>query len=202
MARWRGLPAAAALVIWAEVGCQTSRPITSMVVTQDQLAPDDRLGVDDVFDVRVFDEPNLSGTYRVSADGTVDYPLIGRVKVYGLRSGEIQAEIAGRLQKGEYLKSPQVSVMVKEWNSRKISVIGQVQRPGSVPYFPRMTIVEAIAAAGGFTGIADKNKVTLRREREGVVRGETYRVKDISEGRASNVTLAPGDILVVDERLF
>ena len=92
--------------------------------------------------------------------------------------------------------------MVREWNSRKVSVLGQVNKPGSVAYFPRMTIVDAIAAAGGFTGIAAKNKVTLRREAAGRVDSQSYPVADISEGRAGNVYIQPGDVLVVDERLF
>lgn len=163
--------------------------------------PEERLGTDDVFEVRVFSEPDLSGIYRVAADGTIDYPLVGRVNVLGLTSGEVQSALVAKL-KGPYLLNPQVSVMVREWNSRKISVIGQVQRPGSVAYFPSMTIVDAIAAAGGFTGTAAKNNVTLRREVGGVVNTQVYPVAEISSGRAPNVNLQPGDILVVDERFF
>ena len=81
-------------------------------------------------------------------------------------------------------------------------MLGQVQKPGSVAYFPRMTIVDAIASAGGFTGIAAKNKVTLRRESQGKVQSHTYPVADISEGRHPNISLLPGDVLVVEERLF
>jgi polysaccharide export outer membrane protein len=166
-----------------------------------QLAPEERLGIDDVFEVRVFSEPDLSGPYRVAADGTIDYPFAGRISVVGMRSGEVQELIAARLRDG-YLKKPQVSVMVTEWNSRKVSVIGQVQRPGPIVYFPNMTVVDAIAAAGGFTGIAAKNSVTLRREVKGAVESKNCPVADISEGRAPNVILRPGDILVVEERLF
>ena len=165
------------------------------------MAPEERLGIDDVFEVRVFAEPDLSGAYRIAADGTVDYPFAGRISVVGLRSGDVQDLIASKLRDG-YVKHPQVSVMVKEWNSRKVSVIGQVQKPGAVVYFPNMTIVDAIAAAGGFTGIAAKNSVTLRREAKGAVESRNYPVADISEGRAPNVVLRPGDILVVEERLF
>jgi polysaccharide export outer membrane protein len=165
------------------------------------LAPEERLGIDDVFEVRVFAEPDLSGTYRISADGTVDYPFVGRISVIGMRSGDVQELIATKLKDG-YLKNPQVSLMIKEWNSRKVSVIGQVQKPGSVAYFPNMTIVDAIAAAGGFTGIASKNAVTLRREIKGSVESRMCPVAEISEGRAPNVVLRPGDILVVEERLF
>lgn len=182
-------------------GCAGRRPMPSTPVHAVEMAPEERLGIDDVFEVRVFAEPDLSGAYRIAADGTVDYPFVGRISVIGMRSGDVQELIATKLRDG-YLKNPQVSLMVKEWNSRKVSVIGQVQKPGSVPYFTNMTIVDAIAAAGGFTGIASKNSVNLRREVKGTVESHNYRVADISEGRAPNIVLRPGDILVVEERLF
>lgn len=163
---------------------------------------DERLGADDVLDVRVAGESDMTGTYRVDGDGTFDFPYVGRMTVVGMQASEVQREIARALKEKQILTSPQVSVMVKEWNSRRVSVLGQVNKPGTVAYFPRMTIVDAIAAVGGFTGIAAKNSVTLRREREGRVVSHTYPVADISEGRAGNVTLVPGDVLVVEERLF
>jgi len=185
----------------AVVGCAGRTPPPSGPIHAVELIPEERLGIDDVFEVRVFSEPDLSGVYRVAADGSIDYPFVGRISVIGMRSGDVQEFIAAKLKDG-YLKSPQISLMVKEWNSRKVSVIGQVQKPGSVAYFPNMTIVDAIAAAGGFTGIASKNAVTLRRETQGSVTSKNCPVADISEGRAPNVVLRPGDILVVEERLF
>jgi polysaccharide export outer membrane protein len=188
-------------VVVATAACQHNRSAGSASFVDEVMMPDESLGVDDVFEVRVFSEEDLSGTFRVGADGTVDYPFAGRLEVIGLRSGQIQKIITDKLKDG-YLKNPQVSVMVKEWNSRKISVLGQVQKPGSVVYFPSMTIIDAIAAAGGFTGIAAKNKVTLRRVKQGKVNSGSYPVADISEGRSPNVALVPGDVLVVEERLF
>jgi len=166
-----------------------------------QLLADDQVGVDDMFEVRVYGESDLSGVYRVATDGTIDFPLAGRIPVVGLRTGEIQQRVTEKLR-GGYLKNPQVTVLMKEWNSRKISVLGQVQKPGSVAYYPHMTIVDAIAQAGGFTGIAAKNSVSLRRELGGKVESHIYRVADITEGRSSNVLVLPGDVLVVEERLF
>jgi len=183
------------------VSCFSRSPLPATPIRAIEITPEERLGVDDVFEVRVFGEPDLSNSYRVAADGTIDYPFVGRISVLGMRSGDVQELIATNLRNG-YLKNPQVSLMVKEWNSRKVSVIGQVQKPGSVAYFPNMTIVDAIAAAGGFTGIASKNAVTLRREAQGSVQSRTCPVADISEGKAPNVALRPGDILVVEERLF
>src|SRR4051794_39779173 len=160
--------------------------------------PEDRVGLDDTFDVRVYGETDLSGTFRVATDGTIDYPLAGRIQVAGLRTGEIQQLLVARL-KDRYLKDPQVIVTVKERNSQKISVLGQVTKPGQVSYYPNMTIVDAIASAGGFTGIAAKNSVNLRREVGGKIETHIFPVADISEGRSANVMVLPGDVLVVDE---
>lgn len=166
-----------------------------------QESHDDRLGVDDLFDVRVYGEGDLSGLYRVGSDGTIDFPLAGRILVTGLGVGELQQEIVRRL-KGGYLLNPQVTIMVTQWNSRKISVLGQVMRPGPISYFPNMTIVDAIASAGGFTAVAAKNSVNVRREVSGKVEIRTFPVADIAEGRSPNVVVLPGDVLVIEERLF
>jgi polysaccharide export outer membrane protein len=162
---------------------------------------DERLGVDDVFDIRVVGENEISGSYRVGADGTIDFPYIGRLTVLGMRPNEVQEEVTKRLRAG-YYRNPQVAVLVKEWNSRKLVVLGKVIKPGPVSYFPKMTIVDAIAAAGGFADTAAKNSVRLRREQKGKVETRNYPVADISEGRFPNVVMLPGDVIVVEERLF
>jgi protein involved in polysaccharide export with SLBB domain len=165
------------------------------------MPPDERIGIDDVIHILVVGEKDLTEDFRVSGDGTIDFPFVGRVVVAGSRSGELQQLITKKLSEG-YIRNPQVSVMIREWNSRKIAVLGQVQKPGTVSYRPGMTIVEAIASAGGFTAIASKNSVTLRREVSGQIVSHVYPVADISEGHGDNVTLHPGDVLVVEERLF
>src|SRR5262249_44136292 len=124
------------------------RPPEIMGVT----SVEDQVGIDDTFDVRVYGETELSGTFRVATDGTIDYPLAGRIQVTGLRTGEIQQVLTTKL-KDRYLKDPQIVVTIKDRNSKKIAVLGQVARPGQVGYYPNMTIVDAIASAGGFTGI-------------------------------------------------
>jgi len=186
-------------VLACAIGCSTAPKRT--VAVGDVSPPVDRVGIDDTFDVRVYGEPELSGTFRVATDGSVDYPLGGRIHIAGLRTGEIQQLLVDKL-KDRYLKDPQVVVTIKDRNSQKVSVLGQVAKPGQVPYYPNMTIVDAIANAGGFTGIAAKNSVNLRREVEGNIQTHTYPVADISEGRSPNVMVLPGDVLVVDERVF
>jgi polysaccharide export outer membrane protein len=181
------------------VGCP--QPLRHSINVGDSTSSEDRVGVDDTFDVRVYGEGDLSGTFRVATDGSIDYPLAGRLRVSGLRTGEIQQLLVAKL-KDRYLKDPQVMVTVKERNSQKISVLGQVAKPGQVAYYPNMTIVDAIASAGGFSGIAAKNSVNLRRETAGKIEMHVYPVADISEGRSPNVMVLPGDVLVVDERVF
>jgi protein involved in polysaccharide export with SLBB domain len=166
-----------------------------------QVLPDETLGVDDVLEVRVIGEGEMSGTYRIAVDGTTDFPYIGRLEIAGMRPGEVQQLVTKKLRDG-FLVAPQVSVMVKEWNSRKISVFGQVNKPGPISYYPKMTIMDAIAAAGGFTPVAAQNSVKLRREVNGKAESATFRVGDISEGRQPNVVLMPRDVLFVEERIF
>src|SRR4051812_33253632 len=110
-------------------GCaHEARTAPGPAVEQTEMLADDKVGVDDAFDVRVYGEPDLSGSYRVATDGTIDFPLAGRIPVAGLRTGDIQVLLRERLKNG-YLKDPQITVLIKEWNSRKISVLGQVQKP-------------------------------------------------------------------------
>jgi len=191
------------LVLWVGgiAACARHASQHSASVQVPDTVPDETLGVDDVFEVKVIGESDLSNAYRIATDGTIDFPYVGRVELAGLRPGQVQQLLTRKLQDG-YLVSPQVLVMVKEWNSRRISVLGQVNKPGKVDYFPRMTIMDAIAAAGGFTPVAAQNSVKLRRDVRGHAESSTFRVGDISEGRAPNVILLPRDVLFVEERIF
>ncbi len=188
------------LVILTLAACYGAPKTVVNAGVQGELS-EDKVGVDDVFDVRVYGEGDLSGAYRVAMDGTIDYPLAGRLLVTGLRTGEVQRLIVTKLKAG-FLQDPQVTVTIKERNSQKILVFGQVTKPGQVAYYPNMTIVDAIASAGGFTGIAAKNSVNLRREVAGKIETHIFPVADIAEGQSQNVRILPGDVLVVDERVF
>jgi protein involved in polysaccharide export with SLBB domain len=183
------------------LSCGHAGESRSALPQQVDVLPDETLGVDDVLEVRVVGESEMSGTYRIAVDGTTDFPYIGRLEIAGMRPGEVQRLITEKLKDG-FLVAPQVGVLVKEWNSRKISVLGQVNRPGPISYYPKMTIMDAIAAAGGFTAVAAQNNVKLRRDVNGKTESATFRVGDISEGRQPNVVLRPRDVLFVDERIF
>lgn len=159
------------------------------------------LGPGDVFEVRVFQEPDLSGIYRIASDGTIEFPLCGKLVVGGLHGSEVVEKLSVCLAAG-YLKNPQVSVFVKEYNSKKVFVLGEVQKPGTFPYDDSMTVVQAITLAGGFSPHADRNNSSVARLVDG--REQRYKVPvvDIGLGRALNFPLQPGDIVFVPESLF
>ena len=189
----------AAVLGAAQVACGDPPP--SQYPTQEVHIEDTTLGAGDVFEVRVYREEEMTGTYSVSAEGTISFPLIGAVAVAGKTPVQVETEIRTRLADG-YLVNPQVSLLVKEYNSRNVSVFGQVQKPGRLTFTHNMTVVEAISQAGGFSAMAKKNAVTVTRTSDGKKTNFTVPVEDIGNGEAPNFFLRPGDIIFVPERLF
>lgn len=156
------------------------------------------LGPGDVFEVRVYGESSLTGMHRVSSEGSIQFPLVGEIRVAGLSPTEVATRLQSELMNG-YLKNPFVTVLVKEYQSKKIYVLGQVVKPGTFPYEGQMNIVQAITLAGGFTPLAKKNSVIVTRVDAGQERSIRVPVERISEGLAPNFQLQPGDIVFVPE---
>jgi len=163
---------------------------------------DSSLGAGDVFDIRVFGEQELSASYRVSEDGTIDFPLIGRIQVAGLEPPQTADLLRDRLRDGHFLHDPQVSVFVREYNSKRVSVMGAVARPGTFPMSSGLTVVQAISLAGGFTPLAMRSGPTITRRENGRARSFRVPVDDIVQGAAEDVLLQAGDIVYVPERVF
>ena len=120
-----------------------------------------RLGSDDVIEVFVWKEPELTTTVAVRPDGRISLPLAGELEARGKTANEIQQEITTRLS--QYVVQPVVNVMVKQVNSLKISVLGEVRKPDVYKIKSRVTVLDAIAMAGGFTDLARPNKVIVLR---------------------------------------
>ncbi len=181
-------------------GCKDPPP--SQYPTQKYHVEDTTLGPGDIFEVRVFNQEEMSNTYSVSSQGTIQFPLIGDVMVSGKTPEQVELDIRERLSDG-YLKNPQVSILVKEIRSRKVSVFGQVRRPGTLSFSDGMTIVEAVSQAGGFTGMAKKNGVRVtRRSSDQKEMKYTVPVEKIGKGAAANFWLRPGDVIFVPERWY
>ncbi|MCC7384174.1 MAG: polysaccharide biosynthesis/export family protein [Deltaproteobacteria bacterium] len=159
------------------------------------------LGAGDVIEIRVFREPDLAGTYRINENGELEFPLIGKVNLRDKTAEQVATEIRTKLSQG-YLRDPQVAVFVKEVNSRKIHVLGQVNRAGTFGFEPGMTVVQAVTNAGGFTKLASVNGVTVTRVVDGKEQTFKLKVGEITSGDAPNFELWPGDIIFVPESLF
>ena len=163
---------------------------------------DSTLGQGDVFKVTVYGEKDLSGEYRVSADGTIDFPLVGPIAVAGKDQTQVAETIKTALMEGEFLKSPHVSVLVTEMESKRVTVVGSVDAPGSFNVTQGMTVVQVISLAGGFTQLANQNGTIVTRRVNGKVQRFKVPVERITEGRADDVEVQAGDTIYVPERLF
>lgn len=159
------------------------------------------LGPGDMLEVRVFQEAELSGIWRVSSEGNIDFPLCGRVSVQGKTSSEGADALTQCLQNG-FLKRPSVSVLIREYNSKKIFIFGEVAKPGTFPYEENMNIIQAVLLAGGFTRSSAKNSANVTRIIDGQERKIKVAVQDIGVGIEKNFLLQPGDIIFIPESLF
>ena len=120
-----------------------------------------RLGPEDVIEVFVWKQPDLSTTAVIRPDGKVSLPLLGELEATGKTAVQLQEEVTARLLR--YVADPMVNVTVTEVNSPKISVLGQVNKPDRYPIKQRLTVLDAIALAGGFTDFAKRDKITIIR---------------------------------------
>lgn len=148
-------------------------------------------------------EKELPTEYRVQPDGTIDFPYIKRLSVAGLEPQEIVVRLKTALVEAQILTNPQVSLQVKQYNSKRISIIGQVTKPGSISWTESVKLVDAISQAGWFTPLADSNHVVLTRYKKG---GGTVTVlvsvDAITDGKQPDIPLQAGDTIKVDQRVF
>jgi polysaccharide biosynthesis/export protein VpsN len=160
------------------------------------------VGVGDIVEMHIVGEDKLPTAYTVASDGTVDLPYIKTVKVAGLEPQQIAQVVRAKLMEQQILTDPSVSVSIKEYNSKKIEVLGEVQKPGSFPLQPGMTLLRAISMAGGFNNIANKDRITIRRRVEGRTRAVVVSAEDIMDNRIDDIPLQAGDSIDVKQRAF
>lgn len=152
---------------------------------------DYRLGAGDKVRIIVFGEDSLTGEFLVpGGSGTIAFPLIGDVRAGGLSVGELQTELEGKLKDG-YLKDPHVSIEVL--NYRPFYILGEVTKPGEYPYTNRLTVLNAVATANGFTYRADTRHVFIKRADEPSEREYPLTTTTVVE---------PGDTIRIKERFF
>jgi polysaccharide biosynthesis/export protein len=168
------------------------------VEVQAQAQPADYLiGPDDVLAVNVWKEPEISRSVPVRPDGKISLPLIGDLIASGRTPLELQDAIKGQLVR--YVSHPAVTVIVQEAKSQKFNIVGEVERPGSYPLSTPMTVLDAIAVAGGFRDFAKTSKIYVLRTDQGSRTRLPFNYKKVIKGDnfQQNVDLKPRDTVVV-----
>jgi protein involved in polysaccharide export with SLBB domain len=160
------------------------------------------VGAGDIFVMEIVGEKELPREYQVASDGSVDLPYLHTVQVVGLEPQEIARLVRKLLMDKGILSDPSVVVQVKEYNSRRVTILGQVSKPGTFPFTPGLTLIQALSQAGGLTGIANLDRVNLTRRTNEGSRTVQISIGSIMEGRSPDIPLQSGDRIFVHERLF
>ena len=157
------------------------------------------IGPEDMLDIFVWKETELSRRVPVRMDGKISIPLVGEMQAAGLTPLKLKAELIDKLK--AYVEVPNVTVTVMEVNSFKVFVSGQVAKPGVYPLRSETTILQIIPLAGGFTEWANQRKILLVRKEQGKEKRITINYKKILSGDdlSQNIVLKPGDTIIVPD---
>ena len=155
------------------------------------------LGPEDVVGVLFWREPEMSGDVTVRPDGMISLPLLGDIRAVGLRPDALSAEV--QKAAGRYLSDANATVVVRQINSRRVFITGEVRSPGAYPLIGPRTVLQLIALAGGLNEYADGDQITVMRAEGSTTRTMKFNYKDVSKGKRldQNVQLVPGDTVVV-----
>lgn len=156
------------------------------------------IGAEDKLSISVWKEADLTRSVPVRSDGKISLPLVGEVQAAGKTPMQLEGELASKLS--NFITEPSVTVIVEQVNSKKFNILGQVVRPGSYPLAAAPTIVDAIAAAGGFRDFAKQKGVyILRKQANGADQRIPFNYKNFIHGKdlTQNVRLEPGDTIIV-----
>jgi len=183
----------------AEVASAATSPV--LPVTTSVGKPHDDgfvIGSDDILAINVWKEPDISRAVPVRSDGKISLPLVGEVQASGQTPKQLETAIAAKLQ--SFISEPDVTVIVQEIRSQRFNILGQVSRPGSYLLTNSMTVLDAIAMAGGFRDFAKQKSIyVLRAQADGSQQRIGFNYKDMIKGKSpdQNIKLAPRDTIVV-----
>lgn len=190
-------PVAAAVPVDRSVGAEA--PIPTLMAGEGDYV----LASGDTIDLMVYKEPDLNMRSKIARDGRVQLPLLGDVAVAGMTVRQAQDHIK-KLLNADYLVEPQVYLNIASYTQRKITLIGQVIRPGSYELMGNesLGILEAIGMAGGFTRIADSKNVTVKRVADGRTQTIKVNTKRLEDPKGGSFQVLPGDIITVGESWY
>lgn len=197
------LAAAGAVTLWLSPAAQAAESSPSTPAASSDETRTYRLSPNDIVKIKVFQEEDLTTEIRLAKDGTGTFPLLGAINLGGKTVDEAAASIRDLLGK-DYLVNPQVTLTVIEYSKRRFTVLGQVQKPGSydIPSEESVTLLQAIAMAGGFTRLAVQSKVTITRTSGGK---KTFSVDVKSAANDPDIKpfeILPDDTIIISERVF
>jgi polysaccharide export outer membrane protein len=186
-----------ALTLIAPVQAQQPTSTTGSTPKGVTADPNFIIGPQDVLDINVWKEGDLTRSVPVRPDGKISMPLLNDVQAAGLTPMQLTAKITAGLKK--FVADPQVTIVVTQINSQRIYILGEVNRAGAFPLLPGMTMLEALSSAGGFTMFANVKKIYLLRKVDGKQEKYPFNYKDVIRGKAAeqNVPLTAGDTIVV-----
>jgi polysaccharide export outer membrane protein len=155
------------------------------------------IGPEDVLAVLVWREQEMSGDVPVRPDGMITLPLVGDIRAAGLTPEALKVNIEKAA--AALITDPNVTVAIRQINSRKVFITGEVVNPGAYPLTGPRTVMQLIALAGGLTEFADSNNITTLRTENGRPVSYKFRYKDVAKGKAlsQNIELQPGDTVVI-----
>ena len=173
---------------------QSSGTASTKSVTDD---PNYIIGAQDMLDINVWKEPELTRQVPVRPDGKISLPLLNDVMAAGLTPTQLATQITEGLKK--YVTNPQVTVIVSQINSQRVYILGEVNRAGAYPLLPGMTVLQALSSAGGFTQFAREKGIYVLRQISGRQEKYPFNYKDVVGGKKSeqNILLKAGDTIVV-----
>ena len=159
--------------------------------------PDYVIGPDDVLTVIVWRDKDMSGEVAVRPDGKISLPLVNDVQAAGLTPDQLRAQVTEAMTK--FVEEPNVTVVVKAINSRKIFVTGQVGKPGPYPLMGTMSVMQALSLAGGVLEYADTENISILRNAGGKQDSFRFNYKEVTKRKnlKQNIELKPGDTIVV-----
>ena len=157
------------------------------------------MGPQDVLDITVYKAPDLSKSVQVAEDGTINLPLLAQVPAAGKTPKQLERELEDRLN-ARYLRSPQVTVFVREYNSQRVTVEGAVKNPGVLGLRGNETLLQVIAKSGGLNADTAASSVVVFHTADGApTTSMTYDLSAIKKGEALDPQMMAGDVIVVDE---
>lgn len=173
--------------------------VTGALVENTRTEKDYIIGATNLIFIKVLGQEGLQQTFRVDESGNITHPLLGRIKIAGKTVAQTEEMVTKGLS-GDYIIDPNVTVFVLEHS--RFSVLGEVRKPGNYEILGRLSVLEGISIAGGFTPVGNTKKVNILRHDENGEKTITVNVRDIMDGKSNSVDIKAGDIIEVPQSFF